>query len=341
MSYLINIFSSFWHACGNQFFTILSSPAAAAIIASLLAPYIGIKAFLSQQRASRIQKLFYEDTILGLIKHLDKASEITNQNLNKIENAFNFILDLHEKANPASTILRINNIVYEITVPMKYGTSMTEPLIKLFGRHGYILHQWLTKYDRDFFGINLYFRELVATFSNELEKNGRMQADIINKYRACVDEYYKFVSRHYSLIYLLNKIAIEMSILDFKSIKKLKISLNKNKEIKSYLFKIDGAYKTLFGYFKLDKGFFLSYLKDEDGYRYILDTNQAVSILRTKDIELPDINTLFVISDDLKLHNAKVNINGQPQFYSLIQLGMANYHAFDEKPKFYKQLESF
>ncbi len=341
MSYIVDIISRSWITHHSCILTIISPPILAAIIASFLAPIVGIRTFLSQQRVTRIQRIYYEESLLTLIKHLNKTIEITNSNLSCIEHAFNLILDLHEKADVSSTIDRINHVAKKITSPIKYQASKTEVLIKLFSKQGYTIHQWQSKFDRDFSHFNLYFREMAFALSNELESNRQVSREFIDRYRDNIQGYHQLVMRHYSLIYLLNNIAIDFSLLNFKSVKKLKSSLKKNQTINSHLLKIDEAYKTLFGYFKLEDHIFLSYLKDDNGDRYILYNDNNISIKRVKDNHPVDLDKMTIINDDLKLYNVKVEVNGSLRYYSNVQLGMANYCAFEEKPQFYQQMESF
>ena len=71
---------------------ILSSPTfIAAFMASLIAPYSAITTYLKQQRVTRIQRIYYEDSLLNQLKHLDNVINISSRNLSHFENAINLI----------------------------------------------------------------------------------------------------------------------------------------------------------------------------------------------------------------------------------------------------------
>ena len=93
---------------------------------------------------------------------------------------------------------------------------------------------------------------------------------------------YKLIQRHFIFIALFNQIVSRVGVLNFKSIKKLKNNIANDAIINSILTKIDESFKILFGYFRVDEKTLLSYLQDEEGYRYRLIISEKISLERIK-----------------------------------------------------------
>jgi len=113
---------------------------------------------------------------------------------------------------------------------------------------------------------------------------------------------------------------------------------NSNK-ITGILEKIDEVFKILFGWFKLGDKEFVSYLRNEKGSHYKLFLEKPPEIEEYSG-PLP-ISEMKIVSEDILLSNLSITIKGKKQLYSKVQLGIANIAAFDEKPRFHPEAESF
>lgn len=321
---------------------IVSSPTfIAALLASILAPWFAIRTYLKQQRVSRIQRIYYEESLLNQLKHLDDSIDITSKNLAYFENAINLILNnFRMGVVTASTITSLNEIANKIEAPVRYQSSKKEVLIILFQKYGYIAHQWLFKCDNDFNWFNLHIREEIFNLATRLQLTPNLPETTIREQGKEIDNNFNLVMRHYTFAYFFNQLVSRVGILDFKSQKELINGIKNDNVINSTLTKMDEAFKILFGYFKIDDKNFISYLKDENGDRFKIHINDQISIERMNE-NIPSINQMRIIKDDTRLANVTVNVNNSPRSYSLIQTGMANLSTFDEKPKFYLEAESF
>jgi len=344
MDYCIWVWShiaAFWIVIWQFIQPIFSSPFVAALLASILAPWFAIKTYLKQQRVSRIQRIYYEESLLDQLKHLDNAIDITSKNLAYFENAINFILnDFRMGVVTMPTITLLNDIVNKIKAPIRYHSSKREVLITLFNKYGYTMHQWLFKFDKDFSWFNLYIREVVFNLATRLQLDPNLPRETILNQSNEVNNNFNLVMRHYTFSYLFNQIVSRIGTLDFKSQQKLINDVGKDNAISSTLIKIDEAFKILFGYFKIDDKNILSYLKDENGDRFKFHINDQISIERVK-INPPPADQMRIIKDDMQLVNVTIFVKNTQRNYSLIQTGMANLCAFDEKPRFYPEAESF
>ena len=107
----------------------ISNPSViAALIVTLGVPFFAIRRYSSQQRVSRIQKIYYEESLLALLKHLDMTTNLTTRNHVYFENAINILLDA--KRDDA-TIARLNEIANQIQPPLPDLTSKREFLLIL------------------------------------------------------------------------------------------------------------------------------------------------------------------------------------------------------------------
>ncbi|WP_447531264.1 hypothetical protein, partial [Legionella pneumophila] len=221
--------------------TIISSPT---VIAAILAPIFAIRTYLKQQRVSRIQRIYYEESLIDQLKHLDIAIDLTSKNLAYFENAINLILnDFKVGAVTAATITSLSEIAKKIEAPIRYQVSKREILIILFKKYGYITHQWLFKYDKDFSWFNLHMKEVISGLVTTLLVNPNLPQAIIHAQAQVVEDNYNLIMRHCTFAYLFNLIVSRVGILDFKSQKALINDIAKDHVISSTLIKIDEAFK--------------------------------------------------------------------------------------------------
>lgn len=312
-----------------------------AFIVAILTSIFAIRTYLKQQRVSRIQRIYYEESLVDQLKHLDIAIDLTSKNLAYFENAINLILnDFKVGSVTAVTITSLSEIAKKIETPILYQGSKREILIILFKKYGYITNQWLFRYDEDFCWFNLHMKEVIYGLVKRLLVNPNLQQAKITDQAQEVKDNYNLIMRHYTFAYLFNRIVSRVGILDFKSPKVLINDIAKDPVISATLIKIDEVFKILFGYFKIEDKTFLSYLKDENGYRFKFHIDQQITIAKVKEVPPPE-EQLRIVKKDLRLAELIIEINNLQRHYSLIQTGMANLCALDEKPKFYREAESF
>jgi hypothetical protein len=321
---------------------IFSSPTFAALVASILAPWFAIRTYLKQQRVSRIQRIYYEESLLSQLKHLDNVINVASRNLSYFENAINLVqIDLRRGGINNETITLLNNIANEMEPPVRYHSSNREILIILFKKYGYVMHQWLFKFDKDFIEFNSFMRELVYSLATRISQAPVVTEAFIREQGQEVDNTFKLVMRHYTFAFLFNQIISRVGALDFKSQNKLINNIASDKVIGSALRKIDETFKILFGYFRINENIYLSYLQDENGNRFRVNMNNtAIAVNRVQE-NISEGAEIIIVKNDLQLANATVEVKDSPRQYSLIQVGMANACAFNERPMFYREIESF
>lgn len=310
-------------------------------IAAFLAPYFAIRTYLSQQRISRIQRIYYEESLLDLLKHLNNSIDITSFNMALFENGVNLILnDFKVGVVTIETINSLNQIAHQIKVIESYHSSKREILIILFKKYGYIIHQWLFKYDFDFSRFNLFIREIVSMLGTKLQVDLNTPESFIRAHAKEIKDNYELVMRHYTFLYILNHIISRVGFLNFKSQEALINGIAKDATINSFLIKFDKIFKIVFGYFKIDNNTFLSFLQDEHGDRFRLYIGEKIRIDKVAE-PLPFEAKLVIIKNDLKLSGLTVSLNDKQCKYFELQIGIANMNALEEKPLFYNEVDSF
>lgn len=326
----------------------------AAILAAIIAPWTAVKIYLSQQRIARVQKIYYEESLLDQLRYLDDALDITVQNFALFDNVINFIIRASIAPTAHDLIINsVNEIANKIVIPPRYQSSKREVLITLFKRKGYPIYQWLLKFDSDFVELNSLVREemfsliLFMQQSQEISPDGARFQDnvaIANSKLRQIAVLQPLLARHQVLIHLLNTIIARISTMDFKSLEALSTYVTGDKEILSSLEKMDEVFKILFGYYVISKNVYLSYLTDEYGQKYRLtfgNTADRVVIDRIAAPEQIDQSTLIIVQKDAMLAALEVIINGEVKRYSRVQIGMANLTALSERPSFYREVQSF
>lgn len=314
-----------------------SSPLVAAITTAAVAAYFGIRSFLTQQRISRIQKIYYEESLLDLLKHMDRSLNTTVQSYSTFLTAMNLMSNNINPLNVINPVIAdsLTDLATQIQTAPSYLSSKREVLILLFGKRGYKIQQWLFKFDRDISEFNSFVREILLRFRTE---NIRSEVVLQNQITE-VTRNFDLIRRHFTLPYLFNEIVSIVGIYDFKSRNALIKKIKYDRKINEYLNRIDEAFKTLFGWYDLSNNEYLSYLSDETGNRFILRLDQPeLEATRTNP---PEIAQMRIISNDVQLARYNITIGNITRPYAFLQMGIANLIAFDEKPHFYPEARSF
>lgn len=318
---------------------------AATALITVVAPIFAIHNFYVQQRIARVQKIYYEESLLDVLRHVDKLVNGSSQNYNLFIVAMNCLKnDLKSNGHISpSTIDSISNIAKQISGFPKYLSSSREMLITLFGGYGYKIHRWLFKCDSDIGEFNSFVRETLHWFQAIDPK--KIDITLLDSQNNAVLNYWDLIGRHFCLTYMLNEIVSRIGVLDFKSREQIKEKIKKDTRINIILKRLDESFKILFGWVKLSDGIFLSYLEDEEGNRYRLimgDVDSDIDPKIEKIKENPsDKNQMKIVLNDAILCHATIVIGSRRQNYSKLQIEIANKEIFDEKPEFYPESRSF
>lgn len=310
------------------------SQAGAAFIA-VSTSFFAIYNFYVQQRISRIQKIYYEDSLLDLLKHLDGCIQVFFENYIFFETAIKFIMDENEEHIRETAASYVNNLLAQMKNVAQYQSSKKEVVITLFQEKGHKIYQWADKFDKDCYNFNRALQEGLWGILNKYKSNDRSVADKKNLEDELkkIFNYRDLILRHRCLIYLLNRIIQKIGELDFKSREGIIDYVKNDPFIKENLENIDKSFKMFFGWFKLGDNAWLSYLEDQNGNRYKLLLEKRVKIEKCKKEPPAETEMKIVLND---VHLSTIAPNSEVQDYAKIQQNVVN-----EFPKFYPEVNSF
>lgn len=302
-------------------------------------PFFAIYNFYVQQRISRIQKIYYEDSLLNLLKHLDGCMQVFAKNYILFETAIRFIMDENEEHIRETAVSYVDNLLAQMENVAQYRSYTKEVLITLLQEKGYTIDQWAEKLDTDCYNFNRTLQEGLRQILNKYKSNDRSQTkEYLEEEFKKISNYSHLIKRHRYLIYLFNRIIQKIGELDFKSRDGIISYIKNDPFIKKNLEKIDNSFKTFFGWAKLGDNELLSYLEDKNGNRYKLILEKPVKIEKYNK-KPPTETEMKIVLNDVDLY--AIALDSEVQDYARIQLKVADSEVFDEPPKFYPTVNSF
>jgi hypothetical protein len=343
---IFNILIGIWNYC----YKLLNSDVfIAAVLATLVAPWLAIKSFMTQRRISILQKIYYEESLLNQLNHLDDAMNISNETFAHFETACNLlnlgstISIFSTNSSRGYTVDSLKAIVNLIETPVMYQPSKIEVVVVLFKQYGYVFYEWLFRFDNDCRIFNLHIKEVITGWIINLHTGKpfyELQSEMRKELKE-INSLYHQLLRHKTPLYLFNALVSRIGLLNFKSKKALINNVAKDAEINVSLKKFDEVYKILFGYYKINENTLISYMTVEKGHRFKLTFNENITIEPVNHDDQLKENQMKIVSDDTPIRSCRVELNGITYNYSELQLRMANLSAFHEKPKMYVTVKSF
>lgn len=225
-----------------------------AIVTSLFA----IQKYHSEQRTSRLQKLYFEDTLLGQARSIEEMMSQTTKNMLMLENSFNFmvnILDLkplnieYVKTYLESTFdSTFNNVEGNINTTDFKKTTISH-LFNEAGEKGSALASWINTFEQDAYRFSLFTKSQILKVKPNIlrltEANKEEFKDHLEKiFIKSVQENYVFIKRHYVLFDLFSDIVLKFSEVNYSTMQNILTSFKKE-PIKAIFQLINESYKDL------------------------------------------------------------------------------------------------
>lgn len=313
------------------------------IISPAFIAWLGVKSYYSQQRINRLQKIYYEDSLVHLLNNIDGAMETTKKNLHLFENAIYLIDHLNSKPFTAgSNVLleQLANTISNIEIPLLYSGCKIEILLELFGKTGYSILQWISKLCCDFKKFNLSNKKILHNYLDRLSAINNfpipplMNNEIATFFKK-IELEYASLQRHFTLLYIYNKMINRISIMHFKSKKDLK-KFRTDTEMKNLMKTFCECFKVLFAYYKISDNLYYTYAENEQGQRYKLTFAETKNLVTIENENIPNLKNLILIEEDFDIAYLFICNDLQKTYISHILLGLANRIAFSEEPQFLK-----
>lgn len=226
-----------------------------AIFAVWLTAWLAIRKYHSEQRTSRLQKLYFEDTLLGLVRGMEEIMAQSSKNVLLAESLFYLTkifltqkfagLEITKKSLEAS----FNNALNNIEVKFNHTDFKKETIAKLLGNKECCLPIWIEKFEVDSHRFSSYLRCEVLKFKafvdhlNETNLNDFQKAleDTLDKW---AEQSFVLVKRHYVLLFLLSRLVLAFAFESYASVKKIRAAFKK-REIRKIIELMNVAYKEL------------------------------------------------------------------------------------------------
>ncbi|MBX9703232.1 MAG: hypothetical protein K2X39_03675 [Silvanigrellaceae bacterium] len=232
------------------------------LLAALITAWFAFKQYKDKQLTLRLQKIYFEDTLLGLTKSMERARSETKKNMLLMENIINlayhqanlhdidiaikreYILELFNRTSNKiesgfnTTDFKKNTLSDLLTDPLQSENKLTS---------------WLDQFEIDSYRFSSLLQDQILIYEVLLTK---LSESNIDKFKESlidlgksIQENYTLVSRHDVLLKLLSKIVLEFISADYSSISQLQNVL-KRKKFKTFSILINELHKDLVTNFK-------------------------------------------------------------------------------------------
>lgn len=231
--------------------------ALAVIIAALLAAGLTLQKYFVEVRTSRLQKIYFEDTLLGQAKAIEKMMSQTTQNMLLVENISNLALNILRRNNvdiisvksDLENIFTAGLIKIDIDVGMTYFKLETISKLLSDANIKSPLAGWINQFQSDAYRFSHFLKSqfiLLKPFLGKLSSTNQKDLEkyiheILGTY---VAENYILIKRHFILFSLFSEFVLEFSHESYANIEDIFFAFKKEK-IKKILKLIDERYTDL------------------------------------------------------------------------------------------------
>jgi hypothetical protein len=228
------------------------------LFTALVTAIFSLHKYYSEQRTARLQKIYFEDALLGQVKAIESAMSQTTNNFYTVENLYNFsikILD-REKIDLATKIDYLNTIFDKTINDIKFNITTTdfkkETISKLLyesEEYNNSLPNWIKKFEEDTFRFSSFLSSQVLILKSDI---GRIKDQNIEQFKTQLknilmiyaQDNYVLVQRHYILLHLLSDLVLEFSSENYTNIDSI-LNAFKKEKIKKITKLINLSYQNL------------------------------------------------------------------------------------------------
>jgi len=213
---------------------------------ALITAIFAIHKYQSEQRTLRLQKIYFEDTLLGQAKSIEEMMSQTNKNMLLTENLFNLTINVLNQQKVDIDIIKNDIIAIFDSTSTNMGLDIfttdfkKETISKLLHDSGVkrnALPTWIKKFEEDTYRFSAFLQSqiiILKTQANRLTESNKKSFlkvlhEILGDY---VQENYSLIKRHYILFSLLSEIVLEFSSENYTTIKKISAAFKKEKILK-------------------------------------------------------------------------------------------------------------
>ena len=234
------------------------------LFAAFFASMLAIHKYQSEQRTSRLQKIYFEDTLLGQAKSIEEMKSQTIKNILVIENLYHLILNLIDRQAHSDMeknlhimrndiIISFDNALKNIEKPSFELTDFKKETISKIlydsNENSSQLSLWIDKFQRDVFRFSFLIDNQIFMLKPDIYKISESNLEEFKIHcrkllHNNILENYLLVKRHDVLFHLFSNLVLEFSSENYTNIEEIFSSFKKEK-IKTILSSINQAYKDL------------------------------------------------------------------------------------------------
>ena len=310
--------------------------------------FFGLRSFHAQQKTKRLQKIYFDDSLLLSTKKIDDGITAAEINGKTFGEALDIMSNLMNKTYVIKDAL-IHSLKKKmdsmISPDFFVGDSIKSIIYELVpDERGDHIGQWLNKYNED---TGVFYAKIYGQFQvliNSLlipqdRRSVKEDEKMIKKMIKDISDQTILLTRHKLMFEWFFRLIRRYANIDFKNRDEL-VNAYKNENLETILKKIDTAFKIMFTFSKESDNIYYSFAKDEEGRRFKLSfgNGDVISVKRVQK-EYMDNEKFLIIRNELPLINATIYDTKNSFINALI--GMANYELMDRHPNLFKEILSF
>lgn len=317
-------------------------------IATIGAVGLGLMLFYRQQRTSRLQKIYFDDSLLKQVRDIDEGLTKTQQHAYVFATAIDEISNLIARTFVDKEILlqSLTEKINSIKEVGQFGESTKEVINFLIpDERGDHITQWFTKYNADIGAFSAITRGQLSILANELSTSDQKREktkdeEMFKKMLANIGRHQRLLVRHRIMMYLFCTLTRLYANLKFSDSHEL-ANVYQNKEFSKIIDNLDESFKMLFCFYETNEKYtYFSYAKDEDGkyFKIVVENEDTAKITREKLDEKPK-GKLNIVVNDVAIADAIIEDTKNNFIMGLI--GMANLRNFERRPNIIAEKQRF
>lgn len=226
----------------NKFFTLV-----VALTTTIVTAKFAIHKYHIEQRTLRLQKIYFEDTLLGQARSIEKIMSQTNNNTYLIENLFNLTKNVLDQENIDIGIIKneltaiFKNTAKNIKLNIFITDFKKETISSILRNSGIKMNKlpsWLKKLEEDSYRFSAFLQSqilILQVLVNGLTEPNSYKENFLKKIYICRDyiqENLFLIKRHYTLFTLLSEITLEFVSENYTSMQEIYSAFRKEKILK-------------------------------------------------------------------------------------------------------------
>ena len=317
-------------------------------VATVGAVVLGFYYFFVQQRASRLQKIYFDDALLKQVREIDDGLTRAQQHSYIFAAVMDDISNLIEQTFVDKEIMlkTLTDRISSIQESGQFGESTKEITNFLISdERGDHITQWFTKYNADIGAFSAIVRGQLSILANELsmsdaKRDKNKDKEMFEKMSANIGKLQRLLIRHRVMMYWFSSLVRLYADLKFSNRDEL-VNAYKKEDFSKIISNLGESFKMLFCFYETGgQQNYFSYAKDEDGkyFKIVIENDDKAKVTRENLTEKPK-GKLNIIVNDIAIADAIIEDTKNNFVMGLI--GLANLRNFERRPSIIAEKRRF